>query len=282
MIVAAGSAACFSPDPPAGLPCTEAGLCPGDLVCDDGICREPGASDGPVGDARAGDAGVDGGGAADGAGCAPVGHDEDLDAFDDACDVCPHVVDPMQLDGDGDRVGDACDPHVGPDRIARFEAFAAVPGDWDLPSGWSVGGDELVGTSSTTSEASLAVDVGADVFVASHVALTGATVEANAGVLLNFASPMEFYKCGVHVEPRLELVRYPAIAIEVAALPSAAWLDADLEAENAAGTLQCRAILGPSQVEVQGTDTALESPRVGLRIREGTARFAYFVVIVAE
>jgi hypothetical protein len=40
----------------------------------------------------------------------PVGHDEDHDGIDDACDVCPHVADGPQLDRDGDRVGDACDP----------------------------------------------------------------------------------------------------------------------------------------------------------------------------
>lgn len=41
---------------------------------------------------------------------AAVGHDEDGDGIDDACDVCPHLADPAQVDSDGDGVGDACDP----------------------------------------------------------------------------------------------------------------------------------------------------------------------------
>jgi hypothetical protein len=52
-----------------------------------------------------------------------AGHDEDGDAFPDACDVCPTVVDATQRDGDGDGVGDACDPRpaITGDYILRFE-----------------------------------------------------------------------------------------------------------------------------------------------------------------
>ena len=38
----------------------------------------------------------------------PVGHDEDGDGIDDACDVCPQIADD-QRDSDGDAVGDACE-----------------------------------------------------------------------------------------------------------------------------------------------------------------------------
>lgn len=63
---------------------------------------------------------------------APVGHDEDRDAIDDACDVCPHLSDPDQRDGDGDEVGDACDPEpaVARQRITRFEPFIDNRAGW--------------------------------------------------------------------------------------------------------------------------------------------------------
>ncbi len=66
--------------------------------------------------------------------CTPVGHDEDGDGIDDACDVCPFVADPAQLDSDGDGVGDACDPFPGvpSEHLARFEPFVAMPADATL------------------------------------------------------------------------------------------------------------------------------------------------------
>lgn len=68
--------------------------------------------------------------------CVAVGHDEDGDGIDDACDVCPHVADPAQLDSDGDRVGDACDPNptLPIDHLVRFESFTKMPADWTVAS----------------------------------------------------------------------------------------------------------------------------------------------------
>lgn len=66
--------------------------------------------------------------------CAPVGHDEDGDDIDDACDTCPHLADPAQADRDGDQVGDPCDPR--PDQpgehILLFDPFTDLRLDWSI------------------------------------------------------------------------------------------------------------------------------------------------------
>jgi hypothetical protein len=54
-----------------------------------------------------------------------IGHDEDGDGIDDACDNCPATANVPQDDSDLDSVGDACDPTPGgADQIVRFESFA--------------------------------------------------------------------------------------------------------------------------------------------------------------
>jgi hypothetical protein len=64
--------------------------------------------------------------------CVPVGHDEDHDGIDDACDGCPHIADPEQIDSDGDGVDDLCDPDplVARERIAFFDPFIAQRPEW--------------------------------------------------------------------------------------------------------------------------------------------------------
>ena len=82
-------------------------------------------------DADLADAPPDGDDAAEA--CVAVGHDEDGDGIDDACDVCPHRADPQQLDTDGDGVGDACDPsNTTSERIVFFDPFTAPLPAWTV------------------------------------------------------------------------------------------------------------------------------------------------------
>ena len=58
--------------------------------------------------------------------CVAVGHDEDGDGVDDACDVCPHLSDASQPDGDSDRVGDA-HGHGGAALMPRCSGMSLDP-----------------------------------------------------------------------------------------------------------------------------------------------------------
>lgn len=62
--------------------------------------------------------------------CMPVGHDEDGDGVDDACDACPQRPDD-RADSDGDGIGDACD--LAPTRQQRtlFDPFLGPRSDWE-------------------------------------------------------------------------------------------------------------------------------------------------------
>lgn len=90
----------------------------------------------------------------DASSCHPMGHDDDGDQLDDACDNCPGVANVDQADADGDGVGDACDPQPGKqDTRVEFVAFAG-PADvaqWTpLAGAWSPVNDAYASTDEAT------------------------------------------------------------------------------------------------------------------------------------
>jgi hypothetical protein len=111
--------------------------------------------------------------------CSPVGHDEDGDGIDDACDGCPHLFDPAQVDGDGDGVDDACDPNplLAIDRIAFFDPFTEQRPEWTFSGPMpTYDGEHLVfdTTSGVTTDAFVSVVPAKDLFmIAGRVAAPG-------------------------------------------------------------------------------------------------------------
>ena len=101
-----------------------------------------GATGGTGGGATGGTGGAatggTGGGATGGTGgsvCQPIGHDEDGDSEDDACDNCPSMPNDGQQNSDGDELGERCEDsenHASLDTLTYFEPF--VFDNWE--SGW--------------------------------------------------------------------------------------------------------------------------------------------------
>ncbi len=80
-----------------------------------------------------------------------IGHDEDLDNIDDACDLCP-TEDVAQVDADQDGIGDACDPApmASCEQRVLFEGFAAKPPFLLTTDGWVHDRDDMLRADSAT------------------------------------------------------------------------------------------------------------------------------------
>lgn len=129
--------------------------------------------------------------------CVAVGHDEDGDGVDDACDDCPFVAEVAQVDRDGDGVGDACDPHPAQptERIAFFDPFTTRRTEWTPKNpGATFMADSLVIAGGTGCEVSLAFQPATDVFqLGGHVVDVPGT--GNAQVLIAAAQDPAYYYC---------------------------------------------------------------------------------------
>lgn len=83
-----------------------------------------------------------------------VGHDEDGDGRDDACDPCP-FADDNDLDDDGDGIAGVCDPDpAAPNTVLKFAGFGA-PDDELTITGGTVEGDAFHVQGSVMSGAAL-------------------------------------------------------------------------------------------------------------------------------
>ena len=130
---------------------------------------------------------------------APVGHDDDGDGIDDACDGCPVLADSAQPDRDQDGVDDLCDPHPDApgDHIAEFDPFVTLRPEWSLDTGVVLGTDQLLmdGRSVGILHATWFLSPTRDVFtIRGHVSGTSASgqrqinIRLRVGQAFNYAS----------------------------------------------------------------------------------------------
>ena len=133
-----------------------------------------------------------------GAACAPVGHDEDGDGIDDACDVCPHLANPDQADRDGDGVGDLCDPHPDDaiDHIALFDPFTAAQPEWTFQGTFTFSGDAIaIQAVGSAWDAALPQATTSDAYtIGGHVTSVGTdTQQVSLQIAPSSATPTSYY-----------------------------------------------------------------------------------------
>lgn len=306
VILGVALAGCYSPTIAPGTACES--VCPGDLVCIDHVCREPGAVvdaaiDGLPIDVPPGDS--DGDGVPDPADNCPARanadqHDEDSDSIGDLCDPCPHLAG-TAADGDGDGVGDACDPQpqVAKQQIAFFDPFTSDLPEWDHDSAVSRAGDTLKAHASNGDAAfsRLFVMTGElRIVTGGTIVSTDATGPHSIAISYGFNGPNgdnyfynEFYdEAGaggaVQITKAAQGTYDPQTSAPYAgAMPTGAW-SMQIDESVAAQQIKFAATLGGTPYAIQtastaGTPSLMVSTTITFMAKSVDTRFDYVLVI---
>lgn len=221
-------------------------------------------------------------------------HDEDDDGFPDACDLCPHLPDEPQADGDGDRVGDACDPEptIARQSLIVFDPFVTLEPEWTATDASAyVTGDELVLLGRGKTSAVRRSQVPAhDLFVV-HVS-AGTGVNATQIFSIRHTTPAtapgqfycEIYDSGVDVTGELRFaVSFDDINVSS---PGRIVLNRRLGDYSGVMSSKISATLAECELDVAGTSfntggarPAFETDEVSLDVSNVDARVSYFVQI---
>lgn len=125
--------------------------------------------------------------------CVAIGHDEDGDNVDDACDVCPHISGP-QTDSDGDGVGDACDPEPSLARqsIVLFDPFTSLA-NWTNMGGSQQGDDIVLDATGVSRELVRPYTAANDLFIVGMTAGNAGAGQYNFALVTAPVGPGGFY-----------------------------------------------------------------------------------------
>lgn len=260
--------------------------------------------DAPVSDAAAIDAAVVDGGAdaavdatPDAGGCHPLGHDEDGDGADDACDNCPATGNPAQKDADGDTVGDVCDPSpIADDDIIHFDSFtvtnpwAGVRGSWarmdDSFDQFDLGADTSLAKRQLSNPAAAETTIDVVFTITGTLQARVGEVPANRGVGVWFvttggstSTDPDGYLCeafgdvsspltGLHVdlsEHQQTTVRALASGTILSTLADGTTGRFRVVRSALGDVRSCRLAIGNQTIDLPGTSTVFATGSIGLR-----------------
>jgi Thrombospondin type 3 repeat len=226
--------------------------------------------------------------------CAAVGHDEDGDGIDDACDNCPHIPNVDQADADGDGVGDVCDPQpfVAAERIALFDPFIERRPEWTF-HGTAIPQFATDQLHVDTRAAEFTMDL-AEVPANDHYALAG-TLGGDAGgqqvTLFLHADSLAHYYCELYQGAPDNVVfdlAYTVDGIQYATgmqkhmqtpLANGAF---SLALDNRPPHVTCETAWPPSGTSVDPIPSDIAATYVGIQVTHLDAALDYFVWIHTE
>lgn len=199
--------------------------------------------------------------------CRAVGHDEDGDGIDDACDLCPQVPGTQQ-DADGDGVGDGCDPGAARHTRILFDPFTSLRPEWSFSAGAAIEGDALRFASlGSGSGGTLATTFGKDVYELGGRVFDGGPIAQGRQVSMQLEAGATTFYCELHEDGGGFALKYTVfdgtiydnIAIE------------PLPGEMTSGTFVLRMIHEPPLVVCQGawggTPVTVQGPPSGVPVK---------------